>query len=334
MRKKWGKGLPFTFLRNGSLPKLVPRKWGRSNRSLLGGFSSKSGQRKWGSGFSSWRGGAHSKPPIRKWGANKWFSTSSNNSDYAPAKKFIAQRPRRKLKRKHFWLIMLVIVTFILIQGTMFLDRELRQPLMFLAKIRVNQLATEAINTAIKEEIAQNAVTNNMIQWKTTPEGKITGFLIDYKEQMGITAKTTEIVSRVLKEHEDIPEKIPIGHALNSPLISSFGPSVSVKFHPASVVKVDVETKQSEAGINNVLIEVYVRIRADISVVIPFDKEPETVETKIPLSYVMVVGDVPTYYYDNNGNPVGNGAAQAPSIALPSKPELLPSQSQPAQESH
>ena len=31
----------------------------------------------------------------------------------------------------------------------------------------------------------------------------------------------------------------------------------------------------------------------------------------------MVVGDVPTYYYDGKGNPVGNAAGSAPSLALP-----------------
>ncbi|MCD9023901.1 sporulation protein YunB [Cohnella silvisoli] len=306
MRRKWGKGfnLNLNFLRNGSLPKPVPRKWGR--------------------GFVSFRGGSPSQPVPRKWGTRRRFSASSGSgSGYSTVKKWSSQRPRRRMKRKHFWLITIVLLLFLIIQGTLFLDRELRQPLMFLAKIRVTQMATEAINTAITGEIAQTANTDKLIQWKTNPDGRVTGFLIDYKEQMGLTAKTIEVVNRVLKQHEDVPERIPIGHALNSPFLSSIGPKVSVTFHPASAVKVDVETKQSEAGINMLLVEVYIRIRTEIAVIIPFDQTPETLETKIPLSYVMVVGDVPTYYYDNKGNPVGNGAAQAPSIALPGKPDLL-----------
>ena len=120
---------------------------------------------------------------------------------------------------------------------------------MFLAKIRINQMATEAINTAITEEIAQTANGDKLIQWKTGPEGKITGFfLIDYKEQMGITAKTIDIVTRVLKEHEDVPEHIPIGHALNSPFSFLVGPKVCVTFHPASAIKVDIE--RAERGGN------------------------------------------------------------------------------------
>jgi sporulation protein YunB len=301
MRRKWGKGFTLPFLRNGSLPKPVPRRWGRGFRSL-GSFSS-------------------SKTTPRKWGTRKWFS-APNSSGYESVKKYAVKRPPRRMKRKHFWLITGLLLLFLIIQGMRFLDQELREPLMFLAKIRITQMATEAINSAITEEIAQSADTEKLIQWKTNPEGKITGFLIDYKEQMGVTAKTIEVVNRVLHDREDKPERIPIGHALNSPFLSSLGPKVSITFHPASAVKVDVETKQSEAGINMLLVEVYIRIRTEIAVIIPFDQAPETLETKIPLSYVLVVGDVPTYYYDNNGNPVGNGAAQAPSIALPNKLEV------------
>ena len=221
------------------------------------------------------------------------------------------------MKRKHVWLIALLVFAFLMIQGMLFLDRELRGPLMFLAKIKITQMATEAINTAIADEVARTVDSNKLIEWRTSEAGKVTGLMIDYQEQMRITARTIEVVNRVLREREDIPEQIPIGHALNSPFISSIGPSVSVKFHPATAVKVDVDTRSTETGINNLLIEVFVRIRTDIAVVIPFDQEPQQIETEIPLSYVMVVGDVPTYYYDGHGNPVGNSAQQAPVITLP-----------------
>lgn len=260
-------------------------------------------------------GGIRPRPAPRRWGTRRWFS-SPRPAVSAPAAKWKSNRPSR-LKRKHKWTIVILLIAFILLQGLLFLDRELRGPLMFLAKIRITQMATDAINTAITSEVAQTVDSDKLLEWKMNEAGKVTGLVLDYKEQMRITSETIEVVNRVLKEKEDIPEHIPIGHALNSPFISSIGPSVSVKFHPATAVKADVLTKSTEAGINNLLVEVYVRIRTDIAVVIPFDQQPQQLETDIPLSYVMVVGDVPTYYYDNNGNPVGNSAPQAPIISLP-----------------
>ncbi len=294
MAKRWGI----------TLPKPAPRRWGRG-RGLLGSFGS---------------GGFRPKPAPRRWGERRWFS-ASRASRGAPAAKWASRPPRRPLKRKHKWMIALAIVLFLLVQGILFLDRELRGPLMFLAKVRITQMATDAINTAIAEEIAQTVDSDKLLTWRTNETGKVTGLVMDYKQQMSIAAKTIQVVNRVLKEREDIPERIPIGHALNSPFLSSIGPSVSVKFHPATAVKADVDTRSTETGINNTLVEVFVRVRAEIAVVIPFDQEPQPIETEIPLSYVMVVGDVPTYYYDNHGNPVGNSAPQAPVISLPKTPQ-------------
>jgi len=307
MRKKWGRGFQINLFGNSSSIKPLPRRWGKGQ-------------------IFPRIGSSPSKPAPRKWGTGRRFSVGSGLSgpSYAPVKKWTPRRKGPKMKKKHVWIIALLLTAFAVIQGMMFLDRELREPLMFLAKIKVNQLATDAINDAIKAEFARAADSDRMILWRTNGDGKITGFELDYKQQMAITAKTIEVVQRSLKAHEDVPERIPIGHALNSPLISSIGPSVAVKFHPASVIKADVGLEQREAGINMLLVEVYVRIRTEIAVVIPFDKEPEIVETKIPLSYALVVGDVPSYYYDGSGNPVGTGAAQAPAIALP-LPEASPS---------
>lgn len=69
-----------------------------------------------------------------------------------------------------------------------------------------------------------------------------------------------------------------------------------------------------------ILVEVYIHIIAEVAVVVPLDMEPEIVDTELPISYLLVVGDVPMYYYDNQGRPVGENGASAPSLALPSLP--------------
>lgn len=284
MRRRWGK--PFPAAKNWPAPpKLVPRRWG-----------------------SGWRWQLRPRPVSRSGGHKGWTP----------------RRPRRKLKRRQVWLIVGLLLLFAIIQSFLYFDRELREPLMFLAKVRVKQMATEAINTAITQEIAKTADADKMLQWKLDNSGKVTGFLMDYREQMRLTSRTIQIVEQVLKDKEKTPDHIPLGHALNSPLISALGPRLSITFHPVSAVQVDVDTRQTETAINMVLVEVFIRIKTDIAVVIPFDQAPETLETEIPLSYALVVGDVPMYYYDNKGNPVGSGSAQAPPIALPALPTTEP----------
>ncbi len=200
-----------------------------------------------------------------------------------------------------------------------FIERNLKGPLMAVATVRVKQVATQAINKAIMDQVSHQSDSDvkNLIDWKMNGGGKISGFMLNSSAYMKITSDTTETVQSTLDHMGEIPDHIPVGQALGSAIIASFGPTVPVKFQPIGAVKVDLNTRQQNAGINMILVEVYMHVIAEVSIIIPFDTQPETVDTEIPISYLLVVGDVPMYYYDNQGNPVGDSAPQAPSITLP-----------------
>jgi sporulation protein YunB len=187
---------------------------------------------------------------------------------------------------------------------------------MKLAAVRVKQIATQSINTAISDRIAQGTDFEKLIDWKTDKNGKITGFMLNYAEHMRITSETTETVQGLLNGLKEIPDHIPLGQALGSAILASFGPDIPIKLVPAGAVKVDLNTRYQNAGINMILVEAYIHIIAEVNIIIPFDSEPEIVETEVPVSYSLVVGDVPTYYFDNKGNPIGNEPLP-PNISLP-----------------
>ncbi|BBH24753.1 hypothetical protein Back11_60980 [Paenibacillus baekrokdamisoli] len=242
---------------------------------------------------------------MPKWGRRRWRGSSGG------------KRRSGKKSRKGLWLFILLILCLLMFQMFIFVERNLQEPLMTVAKIRVKQVATQAINEAISQQVATQTNPDKLIDWKTNASGKISGFMLNYAEHMRITSETAIRVQNTLNHMGDIPEKIPLGQALGSAIIASFGPRIPVKFEPIGAAKVDLETKQQNAGINMILVEVYMHIVAEVSIIIPFDTQPELVETDVPISYLLVVGDVPMYYYDNNGKPVGSSAQNAPSISLP-----------------
>ncbi|MFD2114489.1 sporulation protein YunB [Paenibacillus yanchengensis] len=245
------------------------------------------------------------KPKTMAW---KWTPATAN------------KQPPKKIKKRHIVLIAMCILLVLSVPAFIFIEKNLRPPLMHIAKVRVKQLATQSINKAITDQVARNSNSEKLIEWKMNGNGKISGFMLNYGEHMRITSATIDTVQTTLTDIKHIPEYIPIGHALNSAIISSFGPRVPVRFEPAGAVKVELSTRQKNAGINMILVEVYIHVMAEVSIIIPFDAEPELVETDIPISYLLVVGDVPMYYYDGTGQPIGESAPQAPSISVPISP--------------
>lgn len=295
-----------------------PKKWGNAKGLNLGSRSSSStGIRKWGIRRPAMSLGSRPKSSTS---SGVWQSRPRGNNSGGTTGAWGTRPTKPRIRRRTIIFIVLIIMMLFSIQSFIYVEQNLRPPLMNVAKIRVKQLATQAINKAITEQVSRQTESDKLIDWKMNSNGKISGFMLNYAEHMRITSQTINTVQSTLDEMKSIPEHIPIGLALNSAIISSFGPKVPVKFEPVGAAKVGLSTREKDAGINMILVEVYIRIIAEVAIIIPFDTEPEIIETDIPISYLLVVGDVPMYYYDNTGKPVGESAAQAPNISVPLNP--------------
>ncbi|WP_379134613.1 sporulation protein YunB [Paenibacillus sp. sgz500958] len=266
--------------------------------------------------FKSRRSAPHAQPystgfKAKASKANLWRG-DRNTGTAAPV-----NRVKKRGGRRRFWLIVSLILILAVLQSIRYVESHLKPPILHLAQIRVKQIATESINKAITAQVASSSTAEQLIDWKTDNKGKISGFMLNYAEHMRITSEATAVIQSTLQQLHNQTERIPLGQALGSPLIASFGPDVPIKIEPQGAVKVELNTRQKDAGINMILVEVYIHIVTEVAVVIPFDVEPQIVDTEIPVSYLMVVGDVPMYYYDNQGEPVGSNGSSAPGISIP-----------------
>jgi sporulation protein YunB len=302
--KKWGnRGLRMPDLGHLRLPKIngdrMPRFSGRS--SAFKSKPSRVSARPHNTRFEAKRSRSHIKLSSRTEGTR---TVSGGNT----------HKPR---SRRRFWLITSLVLIVLVLQALRYVELHLKPPIVHLAQIRVKQIATESINKAINSQVANGGNAEELIDWKTDKNGKISGFMLNYAEHMRITSQAAEVIQTTLQDLHNKTEHIPLGQALGSPLIASYGPKIPIKIEPQGAVKVELSTRQQNAGINMILVEVYIHIVTEVAVVIPFDMEPQVVDTEIPVSYLMVVGDVPMYYYDNQGQPVGANGNNAPGIAIP-----------------
>lgn len=229
-------------------------------------------------------------------------------------------RSVRPLSRKKIWFITLLLVLFIGIQTFVYVERNLKPNLLSLASFRVHQIATETINSAITNRIANSVNFENLVDWHLNHNGDVTGFTLNYAQHLKIASETVEHVEELLHNISEIQQDIPLGLAMGSTLFASHGPSIPIKFVPIGHAKVDLKTRETDAGINMLLVEVYLKIHAEVMIYIPFDTKPEVLTTEVPLSYMLVVGDVPMYYFNHKGQPTSISGVGITNIALPELP--------------
>lgn len=200
----------------------------------------------------------------------------------------------------------IVLMTVILLIGLFALfivaEKKIEPTLMLIAQSKADQIAKLAITDAVTKRITQQSVDfNEIVILEKDQSGTINAVNFNFKQYSRIVGETTSRIQNKLKEFEEenVQTTIPLGLATNNVFLEPLGPEIPVSFVPIGAVKTRLETGLKQAGINMVLITVYIYVEVDLRVVIPFATDLQTVTTQIPITEALIVGKVPDYLYNN-----------------------------------
>ena len=104
---------------------------------------------------------------------------------------------------------------------------------------------------------------------------------------------------------------VPMGQALNLPILGNLGPRIPIRFHIIGNVHSSVESTIEEFGINNAKVEVSIHLEVNVQIIVPFASKSAKVEESIPVAIGLIRGTVPHIYTD------GGGEGVQPSLEVP-----------------
>ena len=239
-------------------------------------------------------------------------------------------------KRKNInKIIILIICLFLSIIFTFkFINKKVSPILFNYAESYVKKISNLIINKAISKQVAEDLniddlfiitkddsgqiktidfnpilvnktltlITNNIqLNLKYLEEGKID--LIELPDNVDIDFNEDKISKGIIYE-------IPTGVIFNNSLLSNLGPKVPVKLSIIGDIVSTINTKVTNYGINNAIIEVSVLVEVEELVILPITAKKIKVETSIPVAIKLIQGTVPNYYF--------NGIDKnSPSLSIP-----------------
>ncbi len=109
--------------------------------------------------------------------------------------------------------------------------------------------------------------------------------------------------------------RIPLGEVTNNVLLSNLGPEIPVHFRTIGSVESQIVAKVEPHPINNTMYKLYLRVKVNLRIVLPFSTDRTTVQTEILIAQNTVHGDVPEFY--NNGPGGADPSVEIPFNALP-----------------
>ena len=166
-----------------------------------------------------------------------------------------------------------------------------------LAENKARTLAIYNINRAVSDKITQaNPQYDDVVELTHNSENGVTALKSNLSGISKLKSDLNLEIMNSLSGMETDTLKIPLGSLLGNDIFAGLGPMISFQVLPYGTAETDITTNFTEAGINQTMLDVSVKVKADISVLMPTMRKKSTVETSVPVMQTVIVGNTPDSY--------------------------------------
>ena len=103
-------------------------------------------------------------------------------------------------------------------------------------------------------------------------------------------------VKKTINDDETMILKLPLAIGTNNTFLVNLGPKVTIKIAYINSVLTNVYTKITNYGLNNALVEAYIKITIDGQIITPVTTNKASIEYDMLISSKVINGRVPEFY--------------------------------------
>lgn len=207
---------------------------------------------------------------------------------------YINKRKRLEKAKKTLLVIFISVIILIII---FFGDIRVRKTLNDYATSYGQNILITAANESITELFEENGITySDIVKLSKDDNGKVTSLEIGIEKLNLIRSKISVKIDEKLSKRSGYLIKIPVGTFLGYEFTVGRGPKIPFKMQLAGTVIADFESNFVDAGINQVLHQIIIKINMNGKVLIPWYNSSFTSEITTIAAQTVIVGLTPDSY--------------------------------------
>ncbi|MBP3348435.1 MAG: sporulation protein YunB [Clostridia bacterium] len=187
-------------------------------------------------------------------------------------------------------LVMLVVLAVV------FVDSAIKPAMNAVAQVRVRYHAVAIMNEAIKEVTSSEENIKSVVEVLCNDDGSVRLVQTDSVAMNRLSTMVSQRAQEMLQQLKNIDISIPLGSLVSNGLFSGKGPGINITMIPAGAVNTGFSTEFENAGINQTRHRVYLEVSAQVRIVAPLSGSAMEVTTVVPITEMIIVGDVPDTY--------------------------------------
>ena len=192
--------------------------------------------------------------------------------------------------------VLLFLISFLLIFSVLAVTTFLEvKPLVFTyAKSTAETVLLNAANEAILKVLNKNNITYSKISnVSRDADNNITGIEIDIELINALKSSISNEISKIVAKNNIYDMYILVGTLFGNEYTTGFGPKINFKMQLTETAVVDFKSLFSDAGINQVLHQIIIKIDISANILMIGFTEGFSVHTSAIAAQTVIVGGVP-----------------------------------------
>ncbi len=209
------------------------------------------------------------------------------------------KRQRRKNKKRRLIVILASIVLLIVVLFFYF-QRNVTRVLISISEATMRASTTIAVNDAVYYTLSDGMRYEDLVNIDRNESGDIVAVSANALKINKIARDTASISQSNLKNLSLNGIPIPLGALTGIEAFAGLGPSIYFRIIPVSSVSCGFSSTFESVGINQTKHSIYLRVIADISIVMPSRTENFAVTTDVLVGESVIVGSIPDTYLQSD----------------------------------
>lgn len=207
---------------------------------------------------------------------------------------------RRRIQRFFRFLLLLAVVLAVLF--VMFRN-QYRDVIRELAESRVKSSTSTMANDAIAKQIADGVIQyDRIVYFEKDLDGRITALKTNIGEINRLKTDILNIINNEIMALDSSDIGIPLGDVFLPEFLSGKGPAIPVNILAVRNSDASFSSNFSQAGINQTLHQLTMKVSVDVSVLVLGQTGSFTVSSDVVVAETIIVGAVPNTFLHTGGN--------------------------------
>ena len=201
------------------------------------------------------------------------------------------------------WIRRAIVLTIALTIAMMVFRNKYNQPIRELAQIQIMNATSDLINDAVDGLIEKGDIHyDRIVYFEKDLDGRITALKTNMSEVNRLKTDTLQLINDEILALDQTHLGIPLGSLFLPEFLSGRGPVIPVQIISIRNSDASFSSAFSQAGINQTLHKLNMRVSVDVAVLVFGQTDIFTVTSEVVVAETIIVGDVPDTFLQTGGS--------------------------------